>query len=156
MLNTLRTLLARAGGSEEGTTAGDAHDQTLAAAVLLVEAAHLDGHQSEEEIAAIRRILQTRFALSEEDCDILLATANQTQEEAVELHQFTRKIKTSYSYDQRLELIEMLWEVVYADGTLHDFEANLLRRVGGLLHVSDRDRGEARRRVLEKLKNTSN
>jgi uncharacterized tellurite resistance protein B-like protein len=48
-------------------------------------------------------------------------------------------------------MIEMLWEVVYADGELHDLEASLLRRVGGLLYVSDRDRGAARMRVLNRL-----
>jgi uncharacterized tellurite resistance protein B-like protein len=48
-------------------------------------------------------------------------------------------------------IIEMLWEVVYADGVLHDYEANLLRRIGGLIYVSDRDRGAARKRVMKRL-----
>jgi len=47
--------------------------------------------------------------------------------------------------------VEMLWEVVYADGVLHDYEANLLRRIGGLIYVSDMDRGNARKRVMTRL-----
>ena len=56
--------------------------------------------------------------------------------------------------EERIELIEMIWEVVYADGELHDYEANLLRRLGGLLYVSDRERGDARKRVLARLRQT--
>jgi uncharacterized tellurite resistance protein B-like protein len=64
---------------------------------------------------------------------------------------FTRTIKDGYSPEDRVEIIEMLWEVAYADGVLHDYEANLLRRVGGLIYVSDQDRGDARKRVLTRM-----
>ena len=67
---------------------------------------------------------------------------------------FTRVIKDRYSPEERVELVEMAWEVVYADGELHDYEANLLRRLGGLLYVSDKERGDARKRVLARLQLT--
>ena len=76
------------------------------------------------------------------------------QSEASQLLGFTRAIKDRYSLEERIELIEMIWEVVYADGELHDYEANLLRRLGGLLYVSDRERGDARKRVLARLRQT--
>ena len=76
------------------------------------------------------------------------------QSEANQLLGFTRTIKDRYSLEERIELIEMIWEVVYADGELHDYEANLLRRLGGLLYVSDRERGDARKRVLARLRQT--
>ena len=63
----------------------------------------------------------------------------------------TRVIKDNYSQQERVELIEMIWEVVYADGVRHDYEDSLLRRIAGLIYVSDRDRGNARKRVLERL-----
>jgi uncharacterized tellurite resistance protein B-like protein len=53
--------------------------------------------------------------------------------------------------EERVAIIEMLWEVVYADGTLHEYEASLLRRVCGLIYVTDQDSGTARKRVLEKM-----
>ena len=63
----------------------------------------------------------------------------------------TNKVKAALDENQRIEMIEMLWEVVYADQALHDFEANLMRRLAGLLHVPDRASGEARKRVLQRL-----
>ena len=57
----------------------------------------------------------------------------------------------NFTPEQRIELMEMLWEVVYADNEVHEFEVNLLRRVGGLIYVSDRDRALARQRVAQRL-----
>ena len=81
----------------------------------------------------------------------MLELAQSKQDEANDLIQFTRKIKDSFSESERIELIEMLWEIIYSDGILHEFELNLMRRVGGLLYVSDQDRGKARKRVLARL-----
>ncbi len=64
---------------------------------------------------------------------------------------FTRVVKDSFSHAERVELIEMIWEVVYADGERHDYEDSLMRRIAGLIYVSDRERGEARRRALARL-----
>jgi uncharacterized tellurite resistance protein B-like protein len=69
-------------------------------------------------------------------------------ENSVQILRFTRAIKDRYSYAERVALIEMLWDVVYADGVSDALEAQLMRRIGGLLYVSDHDRGEARQRVL--------
>jgi uncharacterized tellurite resistance protein B-like protein len=60
-------------------------------------------------------------------------------------------IKDSFDQEERVELMEMLWEVVYADGALHHLEANLMRRIAGLIFVPDRESGEARKRALSKL-----
>ena len=68
----------------------------------------------------------------------------------MELHTITKVVRDHFDEAERIEMIEMLWAVVYADGELEDFEANLMRRVTGLLYVSDRDSGEARKRVLAK------
>jgi uncharacterized tellurite resistance protein B-like protein len=66
----------------------------------------------------------------------------------VELSRFIRRIRDGFDHDERVEMVEMLWRVVYADGVVHDHEANLLRRVAGLLYVSDRESGEARKRAI--------
>ena len=60
-------------------------------------------------------------------------------------------VKDGFDQEERIRLIEMLWEVAYADGELHDYEASLMRRITGLLYISDRDSGEARQRVLARL-----
>ena len=126
-------------------------DKNLASAVLMIEAATMDGQADETELATIKNIIMNSFGLDADEADDLLAEASKQQNDANHLLRFTRTIKDTYSEEGRVELIEMLWEVVYADGILHDYEANLLRRIGGLIYVSDRDRGAARKRVLDRL-----
>ena len=69
----------------------------------------------------------------------------------MDLFSFTRILRDEYDQEERFKIIEMMWEVAYADGVLHDFESNLIRRATGLLHVSDQESGDARKRVLERL-----
>jgi uncharacterized tellurite resistance protein B-like protein len=123
----------------------------LAAAALMVEAATMDSNFNAEERARVNRLVQDRFALSAEEAGDLVGEAEQMAAASVEWHGFTRAIKNGFDHAERIQLIEMLWEVVYADGELHDYEASLLRRVSGLLYVSDRESGEARKRVLARL-----
>ena len=156
MLNKIKTFLTSGGhldGEAEAAAPHDEHENQLAAAALLIEAAHQDGDHSSEEAETITRLIKERFDLSEEETQSLIEAAGAAQAEAVELHRFTHQIKTTFSYEERVHLVEMLWEVVYADGELHDFEANMMRRIGGLIHVSDRDRGDARKRVLGSIEN---
>jgi len=123
----------------------------LAAAALMVEAATLDSRFDGDERDRIGQLVQERFALSSEEAADLIAEAEKAAAESVEFQGFTRAIKEGFDHAERVQLIEMLWEVVYADGTLHDYEASLLRRVTGLLYVSDRESGDARKRVLARL-----
>jgi uncharacterized tellurite resistance protein B-like protein len=71
--------------------------------------------------------------------------------QSVDIYGFTRDLKDRFSLDERVELMEMLWEIAYVDGVLHDLEATLMRRLAGLLYVSDRQSGEARKRAMERL-----
>ena len=128
-----------------------ADDRQLACAVLLVEAAGLDEHFGPNERARVHDLLRSRFGLSDEEAVALVAEAEQTAEASVEWQRFTNTIKDAFGHDERVEMVEMLWEVAYADGELHDYEASLLRRIAPLLYVSDRESGEARKRVLERL-----
>lgn len=153
MINRIKALLS--GQAAKGTVEAGKHshdDLQLAAAALLVEAACQDGHYGDAEQETIDGLLRQQFGLNEAESRTLRDLAVAEQSEANQLLGFTRIIKDRYSPEERIELIEMAWEVAYADGELHDHEANLLRRLGGLLYVSDRDRGEARKRVLARLR----
>jgi uncharacterized tellurite resistance protein B-like protein len=123
----------------------------VAAAALLVEAARADGSFGGAERQRIERLLHQQFELEPEEADALLQAAEAAAEDSADWHGFTRDVLKAFDPAERVRLVEMLWEVAYADGVLHDYEASLLRRVGGLLHVSDRDRGEARLRVLRRM-----
>ena len=148
MLSRLKTLF------QDGHQAprGHAHDEIqLAAAALMVEAALLDERFDDAERSTIRALVMARFELDEGEADELLAAADREADGSVQLHRFARIVKDHFDHDERVELIAMLWEVVYADGVLHDYEASLLRRIAGLIYVSDRECGIARQQVLRRL-----
>lgn len=126
-------------------------DQQIAVAALMVEAAELDGTFGDDERHRLTGLLRRHFELSPEHADALVDEATARVAESVEWQGFTKTVKDSFDHDGRIEVIEMLWEVAYADGVLHDYEASLLRRVAGLLYVTDRESGEARKRVLARL-----
>jgi uncharacterized tellurite resistance protein B-like protein len=150
MLDRLKQLFQpEAAGRPAGAHRFD--ELQLAAAALMVEAATMDSEFDAGERARIARLVQDRFALRPEEAIDLVGEAEQMAAASVEWHGFTRAIKDGFDHAERVQLIEMLWEVVYADGELHDYEASLLRRVTGLLYVSDRESGDARKRVLARL-----
>jgi len=146
MLNRIRKFLT---APEPKMTRRD--DLQIAVAVLLVEAARMDDEFSGSERAAIERLLAGKFKLSPGETRQLLGIAETTAEKSHQLHPFTRLAVERMGRERRLRLIEMLWEVAYSDGSLDAQEDHLLRRVGGLIHVSDADRVAARQRVLERL-----
>jgi len=123
----------------------------LSAAALMVEAARLDSTFDDAERGRMRSMLADRFGLSAAEAEDLVAEAAEAQEKSADFFRFTHTLKQAFSHAERVEMIELLWEVAYADGALHDHEASLLRRVAGLLYVDGRESGEARLRVLAKL-----
>ena len=70
---------------------------------------------------------------------------------STQLFGFTTAVKNNFSYQERVELVETLWEVIYADGKADAYEQQLMRRIGGLIYVTDRDSGLARRRVRNRI-----
>jgi uncharacterized tellurite resistance protein B-like protein len=121
------------------------------AAVLLALTARLDGTFDDQERQAIRRVLGDRFALGAEGAEALVEEADRAAGAATDFYSIIREINGRLAPEERVAVIEMLWEVAYADGLLHDHESNLVRRAAGLLYVSDRDSGDARKRVLARL-----
>jgi len=112
----------------------------LAIASLLVELARADFSESEAELGAIRHVLARRFGASAEAVDELIRRAMHRADRAVSLHEFTHRLNTELPHDDKLAIIEMLWEVSHADGRIDKHEEHLVQRVAGLLHISDRDR----------------
>ena len=152
MINRVKALFLDRGGAPETRGAGHSHEELqIAAAALMVEAARLDGDFDARERAKIRDLVTQRFGLGREESESLIEVAEERVAWASQLHGFTRVVKGAFTQEERLELMEMLWEVAYADGELHHFEANLMRRLAGLLQVPDRDSGAARKRALERL-----
>ena len=124
-----------------------------AACALLVDAASIDGDFDLAERNTIAALLVYIFGLDTGEVEALIEEALARVSKSVDHYGFTRQVKEAYNHDARVDLIEMLWQVAYADGVVDDFEANLMRRLAGLLHVSDRESGDARKRVVERLDN---
>ena len=112
----------------------------LAIASLLVELARSDFSESPEEISAIRHVMSRRFGATDAVLDELIAKATRRADRAVSLHEFTHRLNTELPHEDKLAIIEMLWEVSHADGRIDKHEEHLVQRIAGLLHVSDRDR----------------
>ncbi len=147
MLDRLRDLFT-AGGRRPGL-AGTG-DKALAAAALLIEVAAIDGSVAAEERLAVEQVLARHFSLPAETVASLVAEGEKAQAGANQLLRFTRTIKDRFDEAERVALMELLWEVVLADGVIDHLEANLMRRLAGLIYVTDQDSGRARQRVVER------
>ena len=129
----------------------DVTDHRLAAAALLVKAAEMDHVFDAAERERIVDLLCWRFELTPPNGEALLDRAERAAEDSHSMHGFSRAIRAHFSEEERIMLIELLWDIAYTDGELHPREASLLREIAGLLYVPDRESGAARKRVLARL-----
>jgi len=137
-------------GMEAPAAEPKADELELAVAALLIEAARMDDDFDDAERATIERLLAERFDLAPDDVRALVAAAEQKVQNTAQYFPFTREITKRLSMEQRVGIIEMLWEVAYADGVLDPHEDMLLRQIAGLIHVPDRERGLARKRAIDR------
>ncbi len=136
------------GDGDTGDAGPEPDSFHLAAATLLVWAGSVDGTLHELERRRIAWLFRHRFNLEAGEAEALMTAAEREAGQSVEIHRFTRTVKDGFTYDERVNLMEMLWDVVCADDIIDDHEAQLMRRVAGLLYVNDRDSAIARSRVL--------
>lgn len=148
MLSFLERVLR---GGPVGAPPGRKEREQLAAAALLVEAARVDGHFGEEERQSVEKLLSRHLGLAQARLRELMEEAEAAADAATDWQGFTRVLNDSYEHEERIELVEMLWEVIERDGHVDTLEASLMRRVPALMYVSDRDSAEARRRVRARL-----
>lgn len=122
-------------------------DYRLAAAALLVHTAGIDGQVSESEHARLHDLIKQRFKLDDAAADKLLVRAEEADDKAIDLYQFTTRLNRALDDKQRARIVEMMWQVVFADGQVSEFEDNLIWRAADLLHVSREERIALRTRV---------
>jgi uncharacterized tellurite resistance protein B-like protein len=123
------------------------NDYRLAAAALLVHAAAIDGEMSPSERDKLHIVLKQHFALDDKATDELIGKATAAEQESVDLYHFTHLLNRTLDESGRARVIEMMWEIVFADGQRDELEDNLLWRAADLLGVSTRERIELRRRI---------
>jgi len=119
----------------------------LAATALLIHVVSIDGEPSDVEKRKLHGLIESRFGLDPGTADRLIASATLVEGEAVDLYRFTSVIMRSVNEEGRLRIVEMMWELVYADGQVSEFEDNVVWRAADLLGVSSRDRIDLKHRV---------
>jgi uncharacterized tellurite resistance protein B-like protein len=151
MLDGLRQFIADiVSPSEHEERAFDDTGYRLAATALLVHVVSLDGEPTEVEKRKLHSLIESSFKLDPGTADRLIASATKVEGEAVDLYHFTSVIMRSVNEEGRLRIIEMMWELVYADGQVSEFEDNVVWRAADLLGVSSRDRIDLKHRVAER------
>ena len=142
------------GGDREGSDASAApgdegpRDVVIAACALLLEMARIDDEFSEAEREQIVSALETHFGLSEESAGRLLEAAGRELDESVDLWRFASRINDSCSEEEKIEIIEMIWRLVYTDGTLEEHEDYLIHKLSRLLRLSHKQFIQAKLKVL--------
>ena len=120
-------------------------------AALLIHAAKIDENYTDIERKIIKKALVDLSNINSDQADELIKNAEKKEEESNQIVEFTREIK-KYSMEFRLKIIEVIWKIVYSNGTSDNYESNLIRRICGLLYISDKDNGIIKTKVQNLLK----
>ena len=147
MFESFRKFLSDVSEGGKHPTHFEHNDYRLAAAALLVHTAAIDGNVSELERDKLHAVIKRQFGLDETTTDELVAEATEAEHDAIDLYHFTSLINRSLDEDGRRRVVEMMWEIIYADGNVTEFESNLIWRAADLLGISSRERIELGRRV---------
>jgi uncharacterized tellurite resistance protein B-like protein len=150
MLDGLRQFITEIVSPEAEQRVFDETDYRLAATALLIHIVSLDGEPTAIERRKLHSLIETSFKLDPGTADRLIASATRVENDAVDLYRFTSVIMREVDEDGRRRIVEMMWEMVFADGKLTEFEDNVLWRAADLLGISGRDRIDLKHRVQER------
>ena len=145
MLNSLKNFFQQAEKSHQSNT-----DHLRLLSGLMIEAANIDGHVDQKEVNKISKVLIDTFNEEPSAVEEELKKCLNELGEHKSFHSFTSQINQSFSNEKKIILLEILWEIILEDGKVHDFESNLIRRLAGLLYISDVNCGNAKKRALKK------
>ena len=129
----------------------DTNNKNVLIIALLIHAAKIDENYTEDEKKIIKKTIMELNKISSNQADELLKLAEKKEEESNQIVEFTKEIK-KYSMEFKLKIIEIIWKIVYSDGTSDNYESNLIRRICGLLYISDKDNGIIKTNVKNLLK----
>ena len=146
MLQSLKSIF-----SNSDTTEEERNEDIDILSGLMIEAAYTDGTISQEEINKISSSLINIFKEDRHLVEKSLSRALENKDNSLSLYFYTSKLNKSFSDEKKVLLIEVLWEVILSDNKVHDFETNLIRRLAGLLYISDVECGNAKKRASKKI-----
>ena len=153
MLDIIRRFFNKATSEvSKGTNQNAAHDIRVATCALLVEMARIDEKFSDAEMETILSILKEQYGLSQDHADALIAEAEKELEKSVDLWQFAKLINDNYSNEEKIEIIEILWRIVYVDGKMDQYEHYLMNKLQNLLRLTHDQLITAKLKVLHSEK----
>ena len=126
-------------------------EKNILIASLLIHAAKIDENYTEIEKQIVKKAIIELNQINSDQAEKILIKAEKKEEESNQIVEFTREIK-KYPMEFRLKIIEIIWKIVYSDGTSDNYESNLIRRICGLLYISDKDNGIVKTKVQNLLK----
>ena len=121
----------------------------IAISTLMIQTAVYDGIFDEKEKSEILELIKKYFGLTEDQKLSLFKIAMKVNDNSNDMQQFTRVLNTNLSEDEKLNIIEMLWKIIISDGHIDDYENALIRKISGLLYISDRDVGRIKKELIE-------
>ena len=130
---------------------GNDDNKNILITSLLIHAAKIDDNYTNVEKEIIKKALISLKAITTNEAEELIKKAEQKEQESNQIIEFTREIKKN-PMEFRLKIVEILWKIIYSDGTSNNYESNLIRRVCGLLYISDKDSGMIKLKIKDLVK----
>ena len=149
MLQSLKDLFADLTAGHRASGGFGETDYRLAAAALLIHVIAIDGEVSDVELRKLTALLKAQFELDDAAVTELIEAATAAEREAIDLYHFTSLLNRSLDEAGKARVVEMMWQLVYADGRVNEFEENVIWRAADLLGVSSRERIALRQRAAE-------
>ena len=147
MLKAIKQFFESHIGQVEEQSVDSEHRLQVATAALLIEIARADFHIEDQELEHIAAALKAKFELSSQEVEDLIALATQEAEQAISYYDFTSLINQEFSFEQKIKVIELMWQVAYADDYLQKYEEALIRKISDLLYIPHSDFIAAKHRV---------
>ena len=147
MIESIKRFFGKTPGDSADSGQTGEHDIKLATCALLVEMARIDESFTVQETETILHILKTQYGVSEEHAEALVAEAERELVESVDLWQFTRLINENYSREEKISILETLWQVVFVDGKMDQYEDYLMHKMSNLLRLSHKELIDAKMKI---------
>ena len=125
--------------------------EKIAVVALLISTAKYDGNFDESERLEIQKLIKSYFSLSNENTDGLFKAAEEIENKANDLQQFTRSLNKVLNEEEKLKIIELIWKIIMADGIIDSYEENLVRRLCGLLYLQHKDIGNIKNKFINDI-----
>ncbi len=148
MIDLVKRFFGKTPKGEGDQDEGASHDIPIATCALLLEMAHIDGEFSDSERIRIISILKSDYQLSAEHALELIKASNEELDGSVDLWRFTNLINRNYSIEEKIRIIEMVWEIAYTDGKLDQYEDYLVHKLAKLLHLTHKQLIDAKLRLI--------